>query len=295
MLKHIRNFFNGMVFGVTEIIPGVSGGTIAVLLGFYGELIEAINHFTQNYKKHLKFLLPLVLGMVSGILLFSSLIHYLLTNHSFPTMLFFIGLIAGLIPLVYAKVKERGQRLRTGEMALIAVPMLFLIVMSGLKPEAAASPADVIGNMDIRYMAFLFFVGMVAAAALIIPGVSGSFVMLLMGVYPVVVFSVSSIRHWLGDITNLSLMLDICKVLIPFGIGVIAGGLSMAKLVEKLLKSYSKIIYSIILGLLLGSVYALFKEPIVFQSGVTPAAAVVSAITFAAGFAAALTIGKKRL
>src|SRR5215510_6520550 len=98
MLKLVRNFLNGLAFGITETIPGVSAGTIAIILGFYFELIETVNHFTENIPKRLKFILPLVLGIIAGILLFSSIINYLLGNYSFPTMLFFIGLISGIIP-----------------------------------------------------------------------------------------------------------------------------------------------------------------------------------------------------
>jgi len=295
MIKHIRNFLNGMAFGVTQIVPGVSSGTIAIILGFYDELIEAVNHFAKDRRKYLAFLVPLLIGIAAGIILFGSIVHDLLTSFSFPTMLFFIGLIVGIIPLVYAKIKEPGQNVRPKEIVLVVIPMILLVLISGLKPQTVTSPVDVIGGMGAGYMLFLFFVGVVAAAALVIPGVSGSFVMLLLGVYHVVVFSVSSIRYWLGDLSNLALFLDICKVLAPFAIGVIVGGLSTARLIEKFLKDYHKVIYSVILGLLLGSVYVLFKEPIVFQSGVTAVTAVVGAVTFLAGCAAAFMIGKKRL
>ncbi|MCL2763362.1 MAG: DUF368 domain-containing protein, partial [Treponema sp.] len=106
MLKLVRNFFNGMAFGITETIPGVSAGTIAIILGFYFELIETINHFTENLKKSLALLMPLILGVITGLVLFSSLIHFLLTHYSFPVMLFFIGLIVGIIPHIFVKVKE---------------------------------------------------------------------------------------------------------------------------------------------------------------------------------------------
>ena len=109
MLKAIRNFFNGLAFGITETIPGVSGGTIALILGFYFELIETINHFTENFKKRLQFLIPLIIGVVSGILLFSSLINFLLMYFSFPTMLFFIGLISGIIPHIYARARVKNN------------------------------------------------------------------------------------------------------------------------------------------------------------------------------------------
>jgi putative membrane protein len=130
MVKEIRDFLNGLAFGITEIVPGVSGGTVAIILGFYGELIETVNHFTEDYRKYLRFLFPFLLGMTVGILVFSSIINYLLTNHSFPTMLFFIGLIVGIVPIIYSKVKEPGRWFTPKEIALIISPILLLFVLS---------------------------------------------------------------------------------------------------------------------------------------------------------------------
>ncbi|MCL2034516.1 MAG: DUF368 domain-containing protein [Oscillospiraceae bacterium] len=295
MKKHLRNYINGTAFGVAQVIPGVSGGTIAIILGFYDELIASVNHFAEDYRKSLKFLIPFMIGIACAILLLSSVISYLLTSFSFPTMMFFIGMIVGITPLVYNKIKEPGKRLRQKDAALVVIPMILLVLFSGLKPQAAISPAEVINDMGAGYMAFLFLVGVIAASALIIPGVSGSFIMLLMGVYHVVVFSVSSIRHWLLDMPSISLFLDICKVLLPFTVGVAIGVLLTARLVEKLLKNYHKALFSVILGLLLGSVYVLLKEPLVYQSGVTPVMVIAAAVTFPAGCAVAFMIGKRRL
>ena len=295
MFAFIRNFLNGLAFGITETIPGVSGGTIAIILGFYGELIETINHFTEDCKKYLKFIIPILLGTASGILLFSSIIHYLLTNHSFPTMLFFIGLITGIIPLIFLKVKEPGQRLKISEILLMVIPFLILIVISELKGVSIAEPEEAINNINIPFMIFIFFAGMLAAAALIIPGISGSFVLLLLGLYPLIIFSISSIRILFSGGSNTALLINILKVLIPLGIGIIIGGLSMARLIEKLLKNYHKIIYSIILGLLSGSVVVLFKEPIVYRSGISVIIIIIGIVTLALGAVLSFKIGKKRL
>ena len=284
---------NGVAFGITETIPGVSAGTIAIILGFYHELIEAINNFTKDYKKYLRFLLPLCLGIVTGILTFSSLTHYLLTNHSFSTMAFFIGLIVGIVPLIYAKVKN--SRWRPSQIALVVCPMLFVMAISHLRGETVTNPEEIVNYIDWRFMLFIFFSGILAAAALVIPGISGSFVLLLLGIYPLAIFSVSQIRFLLTDIFNLHLILNIGRVLVPLGIGVIIGGLSMARLIEKLLKNYHNTVYSIILGLLVGSVYSLFRDPIVYQSGVSALIIAVGAVTFLGGCAASYGIGKKRL
>jgi len=295
MLKAVRNFFNGLAFGITETIPGVSGGTIAIILGFYFELIEAINHFTDNIPRRLGFLVPLILGVAAGVLLFSSIINFLLANYSFPTMLFFIGLIAGIIPHIFSKAKEDSRRFRFKEILLIAVPFLFLVTISFLKGVSVTDPAEVINNINVPFMLFIFFAGIIAAAALVIPGISGSFVLLLLGIYPLVIYSVSSIRFFLTGVSDTALLLNVCKVLIPLAIGVIIGGLSMVRLIEKLLKNHSKIVYSIILGLLFGSVCVLFKDPIVYRSGISAIIIVVGALTFSIGAVFSFKIGKKRL
>jgi putative membrane protein len=294
MLKVIRNFLNGLAFGITETIPGVSGGTIAIILGFYFELIETINHFAENLRKSLQFMIPLVLGIATGILLFSSLIHFLLADYSFPTMLFFIGLIVGIIPHIFLKVKEKDRGFKLTEILLVVIPFIILVALSFLKKDpSAVNPEEV--NVTVPFMLFIFFFFIIAAAALVIPGISGSFVLLLLGIYPLIIYSVSSIRVLLTDMGNTSLMLDICKVLGPLVLGVIIGGLSMTRLIEGLLKNFHKIVYSIILGLLLGSVCILFKEPIVYKSGISAIIIVMGIVTLALGATLSFILGRKRL
>jgi len=295
MLKAIRTFFNGLAFGITETIPGVSGGTIAIILGFYFELIETINHFRDNIRKSLGFLFPLALGVAAGVILFSSIINYLLANHSFQTMFFFIGLIAGIIPHIYSTVKEAGKSFKTKDFLLIFIPFLFLTVISFLKGISVTNPADAIENITIPFMIFIFFAGIIAAAALVIPGISGSFVLLLLGIYPLAIYSVSSIRFLLTDITNTALLFNICKVLVPLAVGVIIGGLSMVRLIENLLRNHAKVVYSIILGLLLGSICVLCKDPLVYKSGISPVIITIGAVTFLLGCFLSYKIGKGRL
>jgi putative membrane protein len=295
MLTVIRNFLNGLAFGITDTIPGVSGGTIAIILGFYFDLIEAINHFTEDFKKYLKFFIPLIIGIATGIVLFSSLVHYLLTYHSFPTMLFFIGLIMGIIPLIFSRVKEPGCKLKVSEIVLVLIPFSILLLISGLKEASVVDPEEVVNNINFPFMLFIFFAGIVAAMALVIPGVSGSFVLLLLGIYPVVIYSVSSIRLLLADISDTALLLNICKVLVPLAIGIIIGGLSMVRLIEKLLKNYHKVVYSIILGLLLGSICVLFREPMVYKSGISALVIIIGIATLSLGAVLSFFMGKKRL
>ena len=295
MLKIIRNFANGLVFGVIQTVPSISGGTIAIILGFYFDLIRAINHFREDYKKHLQFLVPLALGTAFGILLFSSVVNFLLEHHSFPIMLFFMGLIAGIIPHIFSKVREDGRKLGIREILLIILPLPVLLLMTTLRGESVTDPAEVIATINVPFMLFIFFAGILAAAALVIPGVSGSFLLLLLDIYPLVIFSVSSLRFLLTDITNTELMLDILKVLGPLALGIIVGGLSMIRLIEKLLEKHQKPVYSVILGLMLASLVVLFFEPMVYRSGISPLIIVIGIVTFSLGCVASFNLGKKRM
>jgi putative membrane protein len=144
-------------------------------------------------------------------------------------------------------------------------------------------------------MFFLFLGGMMSAAALVIPGISGSFVLLLLGIYPLAIYSISAIRALIADITNIALMLNICKVLAPLGLGIIAGGLSMIRLIEELLRNYHKIVYLIILGLLSGSVCVLFMNPIVYKSGVSVILFLIGIAALSLGCVLSFIAGKKRL
>jgi putative membrane protein len=295
MIKLVKDFLNGIALGIVEIIPGVSGGTIAIILGFYFELIETINHFTKNIRKNLRFAIPLLLGMITGIILFSSLIKFLLNNYSFPTMLFFIGLITGIIPHIYKKTKEE-HRLKLTNIVLIAAPFILLIVLSFIKKEASVSNyEEIINNIGIPYMIFIFIAGILAATALIIPGISGSFVLLLLGIYPLAIYSISSLGTLLSDFSNTALIFNILKVMAPLAVGIIIGVLLMARLIENLLKNYQSVIYSLILGLLSGSVFFLFREPMVYSSGLSAVIVIIGAVTFLVGAVLSFLIGKKRL
>jgi len=294
MLKTIRNLLNGLAFGITETVPGVSGGTIAIILGFYDELIGAINNFRKDPKGYLKILLPMLLGVIIGVVAFSSIMYWLLSNHPLPTMTFFIGLIAGIIPIIFSKVRGPEKKLQSGGIALIGAPILALVVIAGLTETTVSDPAQIIASIDLPYMLFILLAGIIAAAALVVPGISGSFILLLIGIYPLVTYSISSARGLLTDSGSLH-ALDIIKVLGPLAVGVVIGGLLMCRIIEGLLKKHYTIAYSIIMGLLIGSIYFLLRRQILELSGIQTATIVIAVITCAAGCILSYNLGKKRL
>lgn len=235
----------GFLLGIANIIPGVSGGTLALTLGIYQDLIGAISHFFKKFKKNVAFLLPLGIGMILAILLGSKVVTYCLDKFTLPTTLFFIGLIVGGIPLLTKKLKGR----KTKPLNLAVFLLTFSIVMIMTFLNAGNNAVD-LTNMTVIKFLILIVVGMVAAATMVIPGVSGSFVLMLLGYYIPVVGTV-------GNLTNFKELGHNLLVLAPFGIGVLIGIVGVAKIIEFLLKKYEIPTYYGILGFVTSSVIGL--------------------------------------
>jgi putative membrane protein len=281
----------GVVGGMANIIPGVSGGTIAVVLGIFDELIGCVNHFTKDIKKNLLFLLPLLAGMAVGIVGLGSIIEYCMANFSFQTAVFFVGLVVGSIPLIYKKANEKKD-IKPSYYAATVLAVLLVIALALIKPDESAG-ADV--AVTPIFMVILFFGGLIAAAAMVVPGISGSFMMILMGLYPTVLRTISMIRDWLTHITDFSLLLEIIKIAAPLGLGILAGIILISKLIAFLLNKFHTVTYLAILGLMLGTVYAIFVDPATYQSDalLTLPILAVAVVTFAAGSVIAFFLGKE--
>jgi putative membrane protein len=292
MLKDLRNFLNGAVYGITLIIPGVSATILAVILGFYDELIYTVNHFRENYRKNARYLGAFFLGIAAGSVIFSSIVIFLLENFSFPVMLFFIGLLAGIIPFVFSKAKGTNPGIATRKIVLAILSLLVLPALSfGITTENPAASTD---TMNIALVPYIFLAGIINGATLVIPGLSGALILLVMGLYPPVISSISFIGIYIGDLGNFSLLRDISLVLLPFGMGALIGCLGMARLMEKLMRNYPKAVYAAILGLLLGSVTTLLYEQLVNVRDTSIAFLIAGVVMFLIGGVTAFILGKKQ-
>jgi len=237
LLEGLRNIIAGIVVGVSNVIPGVSGGTMAVVMNVYDELIDAIS--IRRFKKHLFFLITLVIGMAVGIKLFSGAIEFLFTNYNMQTNFTFLGLILGSLPMLYKRataVKFRWTSLIPFAIAFAAMVLLDLFGSGAVDRGLAA-------EMSIGKFLLLMAAGMVSAFAMIMPGVSGSMIMVLLGTYSTIIGAVSS--------------LDLL-ILLPFGIGAVIGAVACLKLIKFLLDRFYQGTYFAILGLILGSLGALW-------------------------------------
>ena len=177
-MKFIIDILKGCVMGIANVIPGVSGGTMAVSMGIYDRLITALTHLFKEFKKSFVTVLPIGIGMVIGILGLSRLIEWMFGIIPVQTNLFFIGLILGGLPMMIKEVK--GKKVNAG--CVVGFISFFLLVV-GLALLDGIKGTDADLSFSILTELKLFGVGVVAAATMVIPGVSGSMMLMLMGYY----------------------------------------------------------------------------------------------------------------
>ena len=242
MMEFAVTILCGVVIGIAEIIPGVSGGTLAVLLNIYDKMIGAISRLTKNLKKNLLFLVPLVLGMGIGIFAFSFIISFLLKPFPMAVNFFFLGLVIGIIPMLLRKALETPFK---GVSLLGFVVMFGVMVLLAVVSSQSGESAGVIEQIDFPLAVRLCLVGALAAVCMILPGISGSMIMVIFGTYETVVNAVK----------NLNILM-----LLPVGIGVLIGLLFGAKLVDYCLHRFPQFTYFAILGLVAGSTIPIFMK-----------------------------------
>lgn len=244
-MKNIVLIIKGIIIALANIIPGVSGGTLMITLGVYEQIIDIISHPFKNLKNNWKFILFIGIGVVAGILGFSKLISYCLDKFPLATPLFFIGLIIGGIPLLFRKGKVKDNiKISNIIICLITfgIVLLFTFLNSGNNIVTITT--------DIKGIVLLFLVGMVSASSMIIPGISGSFMLMLLGYYKPIIDTVS-------NLTKFNNLWDNLKILIPFGFGIVFGIVLVAKLIEYLLKKYEIKTYFGVIGFVLASIIAI--------------------------------------
>lgn len=247
----LKNILKGMLIGTANIIPGVSGGTMAVSMGIYDRLIGCISHPFRDFKKNVLFLLPIAVGMGLAIAASAFGIDYLFEVFPFQTNLLFIGLILGSLPAIYGKVKSATMRLSH---MFVAVFFFSLVVgMAMLNGSKGTYVQLGTGFMD---MGKLFLIGVLASATMVIPGVSGSMMLLILGYYNPIL---DTIQEFFTALLRLdfSALSGTILILMPFGVGVLFGVAAIAKVIELVFAKYPLYAYWAIIGLLFASPIAI--------------------------------------
>ena len=285
MKNLINQLLRGVVIGVANIIPGVSGGTMMVSMGIYDTLIHCITHLFKEFKKSIKTLLPYAVGMLVGIVALASVINWGLENHPLPTNTLFIGLILGGLGPLLKKVDTK----KINVAAVIAFIALFaLIIWLGIQRKDSIQNAESI-DMNVLQMLIMVFIGMIASATMIIPGVSGSLVLMLLGYYKPVVNALSTLKDGLFSF-DFSVMGQPVLMLLPFLLGIVLGIFGVAKLIEWLTARFPTPTYCGVLGLVVASPISLLIQTDL--SGVTVLTVIISVVTLAVGFAGAYLLAK---
>ncbi|MDV6378101.1 DUF368 domain-containing protein [Sporosarcina sp. GW1-11] len=253
-----RNLYRGFLMGISDLVPGVSGGTIAFILGIYDRLLISISgFFSKDWKKHIGFLLPLGIGMGATIIIFSKVISYLLKHYQEPTQYLFLGLIIGVIPFVS---KQAGLR-RNFKFHHV---VLMLVVATALASTIWLKPVEplVITHLTVKTAIILFFSGWAGSMAMLLPGVSGSFVLLLLGVYTTVITAISDFN---------------IPIILAIGAGIAVGFVVSSKLIRLLLAHYRTGMFAVIIGLIIGSIFVIF--PGIPESGTPYVMSIIAIIT----------------
>ncbi len=257
-MKILRNILNGMIIGVANIIPGVSGGTMAVSLGIYDKMISSVTGLRKAWKKSLAFLVPILLGAGISIVLFAQLMEYLLDKQALPTGLTFIGLIFGGLPMLWKLMREEKQK--AGQKGFSVSNVLCFLIFLGI---AVALPLLKSHDSENAVLAFgvgnsviLFFLGILAAGTMVIPGVSGSMVLMILGYYYGVLNAVNGFLDALQAF-DFGALLSYASLLVPFGIGVLIGIVGIAKLIDFLLRRFAVSTYCGVFGLIVASPFGI--------------------------------------
>ena len=281
-MKFILYAVYGCIIGVANIIPGVSGGTMAVILNIYDKLIDSVIGIKKHIKESLTFLIPVIIGGGLGIFGFAKLLKYLIANFPMPTFFFFIGLILGTVPMIFKKVltsKDGTKKFNIYTIIPFTVFFGIMIALSFFNTENASSTQI---QLDLINWIYIFFGSALAAMCMIIPGVSGSMILMILGLYSTVLSAIADIfKNFSGSV----------MILIPAGLGIILGLLGGAKLIDMCLKKFPQMTFAGILGLMLGSLLSIYNNSN-FNLDVQ---GIIAIIALLAGFAVAFIFGNEKI
>lgn len=234
MKSILKDIFIGIIIGAGKIIPGVSGSVLAITLGVYEKIIKAINDIFKNYK-NIYYLSKLAIGIIISIVFLSRIIIYFLSNYYTYTIFVFVGLILGSI-------KSITNNTRFKYLYLTILSFIFIVTLGLI-------------NINCNNHSGIFYYilsGFIESVSSIIPGISGTALLMLIGTY-------NSVIHLFSNVININYLISNNNIVISFIIGILLGLIISIKVVAYLFSNYKTITYNIILGLLLGSIFIMLK------------------------------------
>ena len=275
-MKYLVIAVKGVAYGITHVAPGLGGGLVLLMMGIYRQFVEAISNLTHRRKwmESLRFLVPLGLGMVVGVVLSAVVLHEIWRLYPAATMFFFMGLLVGTIPSILRMHQDMRPSLGRGIALLLG--LLLVVALKALPANRTSmSTATLSHASGIAYNTLISFF---AGGASVTPGLDGSYVMLLGGTYAVVLEAVAALRyltvHW--------------GALLSTGAGALLGIVAFAKLIDMLMKRYRAASCFCILGLVVGSIYGLWPQEAAGSN------VVLLALAFGVGVTLALLLNRSQ-
>jgi putative membrane protein len=237
-------FLKGFGIGIAAIIPGFSGGTLAIVLGIYTEIVDAISNLFKDFKNSFKILLPIGLGVLLGIIALIIPLRYALLYAPIPTVSFFVGLVFGSMPDLFKTIDKKYSPVNL----IIAIITFAIAVGLCFIPGTQSVSFD---SMNFVGYLVLLIMGIIGSCALVIPGISGSMVLLILGYW-------KPIRATLEELMKLNNLGHNFLIMVVFGVGVIIGFILISKLMSYLFKKALVPTYFGIIGFIFGSIIALY-------------------------------------
>lgn len=240
-MENIKLFIKGILIGIGKIIPGVSGSMIAISLGLYEDMIYSLSNIFKNFKTNALFLTKIVLGMLVSIILISKVIIVALSNYYLPTMLLFIGLIIGGMPSIIKMAKKQINKIN---IIILVVPFIFFLILDCLTSNISV-------NVELNIINAIWL-GIIEAFTMIIPGISGTAIMIMLGVYESILQMFSNINY--------------IVILIFFLFGIMLGVFLISKIINYLLNKYNISCYYAVIGFVLSSIIILLRKTLMIES-----------------------------
>lgn len=268
-MNKISVIIKGFIVGSTMMVPGVSGGSMAMVLGIYDKLISSISSFFRDWKANTVYLISFAIPALLGIILCAKPISSVIDRFPVVSMFFFIGLVFGSLPMLYKT--ARIERIKISHIVSFIIGAAIVISMAFL-PPMGGSEASL--EMDVATFFLQILAGIAVAIGFILPGISTSYLLLLLGTYDFVMLAISSLN---------------IVALIPFVLGFVLGVILLTRVLEICMQRYPQITYTMIIGFLMGSLYTVYPG--------TPSGQEIlySLIAFVIGFVIIYLVSKKEM
>ncbi len=232
----------GIIIGAGFIMPGVSGAVLAVIFGIYDKIIKSISNLFKDFKSSIMFLYPIIIGVIIGILIFGNILNFAFDNYPNESKSIFLGLVTGGIPFLFKKIKADGQKNVHLISFITSLSIAFILFVVG---EYTLNLDFTTGlQQSLSRYVILFITGVIYVSGKIIPGISSSFLLMIVGMYEYILDVIGSLL-FMSLIEYFSLM--------PFFLGMAVGAIILIKIIKHLLANYYTITYSAITGFIIGS------------------------------------------